>query len=228
MLSNDRGSRFAIGPYMQYSDAGGTAPNTVLAEEQPLGFNKFGHVGLRTDAAFDSRKGNDVFAPGVELRGTGKYNFNTWDAVGAFGSVDGRFDAHLRTGSRLAWTLFGGGKKVWGDYPFFEAAYIGHRTNSGYGWNRFAGDASLYGGVNLDVILAKMRNVVPGDIGFSLFTDAGRVFLEGEDSGKWHPSYGAGMFYAPFERTSLYGLKFGVNADRWFVIFEARVAGFKF
>jgi hypothetical protein len=228
VVSNGPKARFAIGPYLQYSDSGGTDPNTILAQQQPFGFGKFGHVGLRSEAAFDSRSGNDVFAPGVEVRGTGKYNFRTWDARTAFGSVAGRIDAHLMTGSRLAWTLSGGGKKVWGDYPFFEAAYLDQRTTIGYGWNRFGGDASVYGGANLDIVVAKMRNMVPGDFGFSLFSNVGRVYFEGENSGKWHPSYGAGIFYAPFQRSSLYGLKVGVDEDRVFIVIEARMAGFGF
>lgn len=226
VVSSGPKARFAIGPYLQYSDSGGTDPDSVLGRQQPFGFGKFGHVGLRSEASFDSRTGNDVFAPGVEVRGTGKYNFRTWDARTAFGSVDARFGAHLMTGNRLAWTLSGGGKKVWGDYPFFEAAYLDQRTTIGYGWNRFGGDASVYGGVNLDIVVAKMRNMVPGDFGFSLFSNAGRVYFEGEDSGKWHPSYGAGIFYAPFQRTSLYGLKVGVDDDRVFIVIEARMAGF--
>jgi hypothetical protein len=227
-VGNGRGSRFAIGPYFQYSDSGGTAPDTVLGQEQPLGVGKFGYIGLRTEAAFDSRKQNDVFAGGIAVRAKGKYSPRAWDANEAFGSIDGRFDAHLPVGSRLLWNLFAGGKKVWGAYPFFEAAYVENRTTTGYGWNRFAGDAALYGGVNLDVILGKARNVVPGDFGVSVFADAGRVYLAGEDSGKWHPAYGAGVFYAPFRRTSLYGLNVGMTEDRWFIQLEARMSGFGF
>ena len=145
-----------------------------------------------------------------------------------FGSVGGRIDAHLNTGSRLAWTLSGGGEKVWGDYPFFEAAYLDQRNILGYGWNRFGGDAAVYGGVNLDIIMAKLRNVVPGDFGVSVFSTAGRVYLKGEDSGKWHPAFGGGIFYAPFQRTSLYGVKVGVDDDRVFFVIEARMSGFGF
>jgi hypothetical protein len=226
VLSNDKGSRFAIGPYLQYSDSSGTDPETVLGQEQPRGFGKFGHVGFRTEAAYDSREPDDVFARGIEVRAKGKYSPRAWDAQQAFGSIDGRFAAHLPTGSRLVWNFFAGGKKVWGGYPFFEAAYVENRTTTGYNWNRFAGDAALYGGASLDVILGKMRNVVPGDVGVSFFTDVGRVYLSGEDSSKWHPAYGAGVFYAPFRRTSLYGLKVGVNDDRWFVQLEMRMRGF--
>ena len=135
----------------------------------------------------------------------------------------------MATGRRLVWSGFVGGEKVWGDFPFFEAAYIGHRTTSGYRYNRFAGEASLYGGADLKVILAKMRNMVPGDVGVNVFAEAGRVYLEGRDTDVWHPSYGLGVFYAPFERTSLYGLKFGrTDARELFLVLEVRMVGLAF
>lgn len=80
----------------------------------------------------------------------------------------------------------------------------------------------------MNVIVAKMRTVVPGDFGFNVFADVGRVYLEGEESNTWHPSYGSGIFYSPFRRTSLYGVKFGTDDDRFFVVLEARMTGFEF
>jgi hypothetical protein len=125
----------------------------------------------------------------------------------------------------MFWQLRSGGTQTWGNYPFFEAAYLGHRTTAGFGWNRFAGDASLFGEGQLDFVLAKLKNLIPGEFGVSVFTDVGRVFLDGEGSNKWHPSGGAGLFYAAFQRTTLFGAKYGKNQDRWFVVFEARLIG---
>ena len=222
-----RGARFAVGPYFQYSDSSSTDPDTVLAQEQPLGFGTFGHIGLRAEVEFASRSERDVLAPGVDGWARGTYNVKAWDAEEPFGSLAGRFGAQVATGRRLVWSGFVGGEKVWGDVPFFEAAYIGHSTTTGYRWNRFVGDASLYGGVDVKVILAKMRNMVPGDVGVDIFAEAGRVYLEGRETDVWHPSYGLGVFYAPFLRTSLYGLKFGrTDNKQFFVVLEARMVGF--
>ena len=41
-----------------------------------------------------------------------------------------------------------GGRKVFGEYPWFESAFVGGSKNlRGYRKNRFAGDGSLYGSV---------------------------------------------------------------------------------
>jgi hypothetical protein len=224
------GSRnyFAVGPFAQYADSTGTDEDTVLGQEQPLGSGTFGQLGFKAQFALDTRQGIRVFAPGVELKASGRYFLETWDVKDPFGAAEGRFDAHLPVSRRLKLRAFAGGKQVWGDYPYFEAAYIGHPTTRGYGWNRFGGDASLYGGLELNVVLAAFRSVVPGDLGFSVFGDAGRVFLDGEDSKKWHPSYGVGVFYAPFQGSSLIGVDFGNNDDGFFVLFQVRLSAFTF
>lgn len=224
-----KGYFLAVGPFLQYSASGSTKPLTVLGTQQPLGFGNFGHVGLRVEANLDKRKGKDVFAPGLAVNTTLKQNFAAWDAEEPFGSFAADLEGHaVGVPNRLFFSMKAGGKQAWGEYPFFEAAYLGRRTTLGFGWNRFAGDALLYGGAEADFVFKKMRRLVPGDVGMSGFLDVGRVYLDGEDSSKWHPSGGVGLFYAAFQRTTLLGMKIGTNEDRWFVSFEMRLAGLGF
>jgi hypothetical protein len=35
-------------------------------------------------------------------------------------------------------------------------------------------------------------------LGIIGFTEAGRVWLDGEHSGRWHSDYGGGIYYIPF------------------------------
>jgi hypothetical protein len=226
-VRTSRGNRFEVGPYFQYSDSTGTDGNTALGQERPLGSGTWGQAGLRAHAAFGSRQAN-VFSPGIVADATGKVFFKALDVDDEFGSLAGRVSAKIPTGERLLWSLDVGGKKVWGDYPYFEAAYIGHRTTPGYSWNRFAGDASMYGGVALDVVLKRLQSLVPAEVGVVAEANAGRVFLEGESSSKWHPSGAVGLFYAPFRRTSLYALSVGKTDEGWFYTMEVRMTGFGF
>ncbi|MCG8319606.1 MAG: hypothetical protein MI921_08905 [Cytophagales bacterium] len=43
--------------------------------------------------------------------------------------------------------------------------------------------------------------LLPINFGFNLFNDIGRVWLDGENSGKLHHGYGAGLWFAPINAT---------------------------
>jgi hypothetical protein len=104
--------------------------------------------------------------------------------------------------------LRAGGKRVFGDYPYFDAAYVGGGglatgalaepgfTLRGFRARRFGGDGSLYGNSDLRLRLGSLTLIVPTHIGvFGLF-DVGRVWLEGESSDTWHTSYGGGIWFS--------------------------------
>lgn len=228
LLSNDRRAHVAFGPYLSYTSSGGSDPGSVLATTRPLGSGTFRSAGVRGEAAWDSRRARDVFARGVTASVMVRQAAQVLDVDSAFGSVTGALSITAHAGPRVAWTLRSGGKATWGAYPYFEAAYVDHRTTAGYSWNRFGGDASLYGGGDMHITLGTTHHVVPGDYGLTVFADAGRVFLEGQASSRWHPAAGAGLFYAPFKRSSLVGVKVGKNDERWFVTVETRFASFGF
>jgi hypothetical protein len=42
--------------------------------------------------------------------------------------------------------------------------------------------------------------IIPGPIGLSGFYDAGRVWLGGEISKRWHSGYGAGIYFIPYNK----------------------------
>ncbi len=64
----------------------------------------------------------------------------------------------LRVSPTLAWRL--GGKKIWGEVPFQDAATIGgKRSVRGYFRDRFSGESSLYG--SADLCRAKTISVSP-------------------------------------------------------------------
>ena len=67
---------------------------------------------------------------------------------------------------------------------------------------RFAGDSSVFGNLDLRVFVARLKVVVPSDVGVLAFGDVGRVFEDGESSKKWHPGYGGGVWIAPLARTN--------------------------
>jgi outer membrane translocation and assembly module TamA len=117
-----------------------------------------------------------------------------------FGEVHGEVAGYL--GSRhlpLApvLALRVGGKKVWGDYPYFEAAFLGGPEDlRGFDMNRFAGDATVWGNAELRLRLGAMHLLVPGTIGVHGLADLGRVWARGETSTRLHHAFGGGLWFS--------------------------------
>jgi hypothetical protein len=89
----------------------------------------------------------------------------------------------------------GGGKQLYGDFPFHDAALIGGRNAiRAVGFQSFEGDASLYGSAELQVRLAKFLLVLPLQGGLVALGDAGRVFVNGSSPGGWHTVAGGGLW----------------------------------
>ena len=119
-----------------------------------------------------------------------------------------------------------GGKKVFGDYPFYEAAFLGGpHTIPGYLPNRFAGDASIFANSEIRLRVADATLLVPGSFGLMLGGDVGRVFLEGESSGKWHPAVGAGVFFDVFSGFSGFDFSVWKGKENFTFLFSS---GFEF
>jgi outer membrane translocation and assembly module TamA len=90
-----------------------------------------------------------------------------------------------------------GGSAAVGEYPFFDAAFLGGwESLRGYHLQRFAGDVAAFGGAELRVPLREVELFVRGDLGATLFADAGRVFLDGESPGGWHTALGGSLWFA--------------------------------
>ena len=202
-----------LGPEVRYSRTP-TDAATIVGSQAPLGVGRFGQVALRARLSFDSREEpfavvnpdltNPSAAFGTERRVSGvrfeAASFavpGVWDAPAAYGGIDGSVTGYLG-GERVELALRVGGRKVWGEYPWFDAAYIGGWNNRGHNTHRFAGDGSLYGNASLHNWVATIDNrIIPIRLGVVAFGDVGRVWLAGEDSTTWHSSFGGGLLLQP-------------------------------
>ncbi len=94
----------------------------------------------------------------------------------------------------------GGGHIFSKHYEYFQALTLGSNNFlRGFRKDRFSGNSLAYGSIELRVKLFNSRSYIfPGPVGIIGFNEIGRVWLKGEDSKKWHDSYGGGFYYAAY------------------------------
>jgi outer membrane protein assembly factor BamA len=196
-----------IGPALKYTRTQEGA-SELINEVKPYGVGNFGELAVHGVALFDGRDNAMFPRRGVFLAARGTWFPKTWDVKETFGETNATAAAYLSGGKRVTLALRGGGKKVFGKYPYFEAATIGSGslgvgaleepdfTVRGFRPRRFLGDSSLYGTAELRLRVSHLKLVLPGQVGLLGFVDSGRVWLEGEDSGTWHAGAGGGLWYS--------------------------------
>jgi hypothetical protein len=201
-------------------------PDTLLGQTWPYGYKNFAQMGFRLGFKWDTRNPLKASDPGFRAEVEG-FTYPKAAAVeSTFSGVEGNAAAYISLAKPLILALSVGGKKLSGTIPYTEAAYIGGAsTVRGYKWHRFAGDASLYGRIELRLILGKTILIIPGEYGIFGLTDIGRVFLEGESSNKWHPAYGGGIFFSVLDLATVFSLAVATS-EEWTSVYLR--AGYSF
>ncbi|WP_183906692.1 BamA/TamA family outer membrane protein [Rufibacter immobilis] len=99
-------------------------------------------------------------------------------------------------------TRFGGGHTFGDGFEFFQAQTLdGPTTLRGYRRNRFSGQTSLYNNTEARLRLFSFTTYLfPASLGVFGFHDVGRVWMDNEDSNKWHTGYGGGVWLSPLNQ----------------------------
>ncbi len=199
-----------IGPYFyhynnKYSDNAGY----VLGKYRELQldsadiFSKKNYAGGKLALLVDNR--NKEFFPTRGLYWYTEVTGATGISKGSDGYVKYTTDmaiyASFRDPANLVAILkFGGGRIFSKNFEYFQALSIGANSNlNGFRKNRFSGNSTLYTGIELKIKLADVNSfILPGSFGITGFYDLGRVWVKGEQSGKWHGAFGGGLYYMPF------------------------------
>jgi hypothetical protein len=193
---------------LRYAESNESAAS-ILGQTQPYGTGQFGSLGLRLGMELDTRGKPAAYniwdvgtatsarevtgqkASGARLSAEGVYRPAAWDVQSAYGQVSGVLSGYAGT-NRVVLAVRVGGQRVFGDYPWFDAAFLGGTNDRGFRFQRFAGDTSLYGGAELR-LWAPRIGVLPVRLGIYGFFESGRVWLDGISDGDWHRSYGGGL-----------------------------------
>jgi hypothetical protein len=201
---------------------------TLLNEVEPYGDGDFDQIGITGHFTWDGRNRPRAATRGLHLTVNGRYVPAVLDVTDAFGGVRGALSGHLSPDLPLDPTLSVrvGGEKVWGAYPYFEAAYLGGaETVRGVPKQRFAGDASIFTNTELRIFLGELFVLLPGDFGVFGLMDLGRVYYENETSDDWHEAYGGGVWLAFIDRAYTMSLAVASGAEETGVYLKA---GFMF
>jgi len=210
----NRRSDVSFGPVVRYTSTDSTA-NRFISQQRPYGFRRFAQAGLQLQLHYDTRSAPELpdLAGGTELLKLekdyptlwGKINFaasaysGMLDAETAYEKIAGVVSAYLTAPvlTRPVLAVRAGGEKLFGNFPYFDAAFIGgSRSLRTEHRQRFAGDASLHGTTELRVPIANFPFILPWDVGAIGFVDLARVYVDGESPGGWHQGTGAGFWIA--------------------------------
>ncbi|MFL5311594.1 MAG: hypothetical protein ACJ79H_14180 [Myxococcales bacterium] len=184
-----------------------------------------GEVGLTLDTV----SGALTARRGFRLRITARHTPAVFDSSSAFSKVRaaaaGAFGGTLLTDVFVDLQI--AAEKNWGRYPFFESAFLGGSAVAsplnltgasagsalrGYDANRFAGDASVAGNLELRGALGRFLALLPFRYGVVGIADVGRVFLAGETSSRWHTGVGGGLWLAVSAAAQTFELTSSFNA----------------
>ena len=221
------GAEFGIGPSVEFFRTW-EGDGRIVDVTQPYGSGGWGQVAARARLAWDGRDSPQYPTRGVWGRVDGAVIPAVWDAASAYGYVDGSISAYAsadRVPGAPTLALRAGGRKVWGAYPFFASAFIGDAASVRLGrQHRYAGDASAYGTAELRLRLTRFFVLLPGELGIFGLADAGRVFLEGEASNRWHSAFGGGIWMSLLQHTTVLSAAIARSSERTGIYFGTGMA----
>jgi hypothetical protein len=213
-----------MGPFLRYASTDDRPDRFLATLGDVYGTGNFGEIGATLGFLHDSRDNATAPTRGLRLDVGGNLIPAVWDAESVYGWIHGEARTYLTVRSPLAPTLAlrVGGKKLWGRYPFFDAAFIGGASTVRLGrLNRYAGDASAYGSAELRLALTRFELILPTQLGVFGLADAGRVFLEGESSEKWHTAFGGGVSLSYLQRAYTFSAAVASGEERTGVYLQA-------
>lgn len=197
------GSRLdlTLGPVIQHSQTD-SLPNHYLSATRPYGFGSFNQAALQFGAVYEWRG-----VPGEKEQHTHHrvaVNLNAFyfpavlDVEKPFSKLTATAGTSITIPVPLLplFIIRTGAEKLYGDFPFHEAATIGGQGSTRYmDTQRFSGDAAMYASSELRVPLAKFHFIVPVRAGVLGLAEGGRVYYHGESPGGWYSRTGEGVWF---------------------------------
>jgi hypothetical protein len=187
-------SAILLGTRLKYSD---TDEGEHLFELNPYGSENMLLLNINTNYIYDNRSNKDFPNSGMLFQASAGLYPPLKKDQSIFYKIksEARFYFSHPAIRLSSIALRAGGEKVWGRFPFFEAAFLGGENSlRGYDRNRFAGDGSVYSGIEMRLFLTDFKLFFPIYTGLTALADAGRVFYSGDSTDKIRSSWGGGIW----------------------------------
>lgn len=146
------------------------------------------------------------------------WKMNLKDAGRNFPYANATVELDVKITDRLTWATKAKTNLLFNDkYEFFQAASTELR---GYRDNRFIGKQSFYQYSDIRLDMGRLKNpFTPLKYGVFAGCDYGRVWFPGEESKKWHTSYGGGVWLTLINKITTKYSWFG-SSDSFRFMFE--------
>ncbi|MGQ0764818.1 MAG: BamA/TamA family outer membrane protein [Gemmatimonadota bacterium] len=184
-----------LGPVIRHSSTDST--DNFVSEQQPYGFEPLGQAGVQLLLDHDLRDSRAYPTAGTMLRVDATWFPRALDVESAYGRVAayGATYHQFNFGTKPVIAARAGGERVSGEFPYFDAAFLGgSRSLRTAHRQQYAGDASLFGSIELRVPIAQFGLFAPWNTGAFAFSDVGRIWFRGESPGGWHQGNGIGLW----------------------------------
>lgn len=171
----------------------GTVFDTLTA----YGTTHFHQLGARARVRYDARDRRDLPTSGVVLQADGRAFPALLDVEDPYAKLRAEATTYLSAGLPGEPTLYLNvtGEHVWGRAPFGAFPFLGgSHSLPGYVQRRFLGRTAVAAGTLLRWGIASAHVGTDLRLGVHGMGTVGRVWLDGESSARWHPSFGGGAW----------------------------------
>ncbi|MBO9571865.1 MAG: BamA/TamA family outer membrane protein, partial [Chitinophagaceae bacterium] len=172
-------------------------------------YHKRTYAGIGTALVIDNRNDANYPTRGVKWKTAFLYNKGLNRYTSEFSQFTSDLSVYISSNipSRMVVALRFGGGINFGSYQFYQSQFLSGTQNlRGFRKYRFAGEKMFYNNLDVRIRLKDYQGYLyTGSYGILLFNDIGRVWLDGEESGRWHDGYGFGAWIFPAHRFMLTG-----------------------
>ena len=202
-LALSRTTDLSLGPAFQYTRTADDS-GRYLAVARPYGIGNFSEVGMQLALHHEVRDNPEEPTRHFVVDLTGTYYPAAMDLTSAYERVTFRAGQQVTLPILMRPTFVwrGGAEKLYGNFPFFESAFIGGRPTLMRTFpQRYAGDASVFATSELRIPIWNFAFMVPMQAGVIGSAETGKVFVKGSSTGGWHSATGGGLYVGLFNQS---------------------------